>query len=182
MAARLLTAQLLALSGAALLALSAVAATPHTTASAEPATWKACHRSDVRALRFIRVGQATLWRQSCTDEDLLSPPLRLEFRYFREVPGDAFAKAADNFLQRNLDDAAYQALEARLAEFNSHYQDIDDGDSYTLTSRPDGTLQLALNNRQLTLQQGDDFARAYMTIWFGEQPYSRQLKRNLLGN
>ncbi len=62
--------------------------------------WQQCHRSDVKALRFITVGEARLLRQDCNVDDLLAAPMRLEFSYQREVPGDAFAKAAMNFLEK----------------------------------------------------------------------------------
>ena len=43
--------------------------------------WQQCHRSDVKALRFITVGEARLLRQDCNVDDLLAAPMRLEFSY-----------------------------------------------------------------------------------------------------
>ena len=143
--------------------------------------WQQCHRSDVKALRFITVGEARLLRQDCNVDDLLAAPMRLEFSYQREVPGDAFAKAAMNFLEKNLSDSEFEQLKPRFERFNSHYQDIGDGDTYAMVYQ-DEQLQLLLNNDPLTSEQGAQFAEAYLTIWFQEKPYSSNLKQALLGN
>ncbi len=42
-------------------------------------------------------------------------------------------------------------------------------------------LTLALNGKTLTRQEGNDFARAYLSIWFGPTPYSPDMKQSLLG-
>lgn len=148
--------------------------------AAAAADWQLCHRLDVKALRFITVGEARLLREDCNSADLLAPPMRLEFSYDREVPGDAFAKAAMNFLEKNLNREDFQALKPRFERFNSHYKDIGDGDTYSMVYR-DGTLFLQLNDQPLTREEGDRFAKAYLRIWFGNDPYSSRLKSNLLG-
>ncbi|WP_370519506.1 chalcone isomerase family protein [Alcanivorax sp. DP30] len=142
--------------------------------------WQRCHRADVKALKVFTVGEASLYRENCNAADLLAPPLKLAFRYFRDVPGDAFGKAAMHFLEKNLDESRFERLEPELATFNQYYQDVGDGDQYTLTY-DDGALTLALNGKALTKQSGDDFAHAYLTIWFGPDPYSPAMKESLLG-
>ncbi|MEQ3722833.1 chalcone isomerase family protein [Alcanivorax sp.] len=161
------------------LLLATAAITPPGYASDSDPSWQVCTRSDVKALRFITVGEATLSRHDCQTNDIQTPPLRLTFRYFRDVPGDAFAKAALNFLEKNLEPTEFDQYQARFRQFNSHYQDISDGDAYTLTYRADG-LTLALNDQPLANETGATFARYYLRIWFGETPYSRSLKENLL--
>ena len=165
------------ISAGLLLAAAAIASPGYASESEQP--WQVCTRSDVKALRFITVGEATLSRHDCQADDLLSPPLRLTFRYFRDVPGDAFAKAALNFLEKNLQATEFDRYQSRFQAFNSHYQDISDGDAYSLTYREDG-LTLALNNQLLASEAGTTFARYYLRIWFGETPYSQSLKENLL--
>ena len=164
------------LTPAALLLAGAATAAPGY-ASDQP--WQVCTRSDVKALRFITVGEATLSRHDCQTDDLQSPPLRLTFRYFRDVPGDAFAKAALNFLEKNLQATEFNRYQDRFQAFNSHYQDINDGDAYSLTYREDG-LTLALNNQPLVSETSATFARHYPRILLGATPYSLSLKEHLL--
>lgn len=148
--------------------------------TAHPDPWQTCQQAEVKALRLITVAQATLYRPDCRNGPPLAPPLQLVFRYQRSVPGDAFSKAADHLLRRNLPAPSYDALSPRLARFNQHYRDIEPGDVYTLRHR-DGSLTLLLNGEPLVHEPGNDFARAYLSIWFGPQPYSDKLKNALLG-
>ncbi|MAX55190.1 MAG: hypothetical protein CL537_06730 [Alcanivoracaceae bacterium] len=151
----------------------------HTTAQADD-TWQACHQADVKALRVFTVGEAILSRKNCQASDLLTPPVKLEFAYFREVPGDAFAKAAMHYLEKNLTKDTFTALSPRLEAFNQHYRDVSDGDRYALIWQQQ-RLELFLNGTLLTHETGDTFARHYLQIWFGNTPYSRSLKQDLLG-
>lgn len=140
-----------------------------------------CRSAPVKALRFIEVGKAMLWRDNCVGgQAALQPPLLLEFAYQREVPGSAFSQAAMAMIERNVGDTTFAELKARLERFNSHYRDIGDGDRYQLRYLPGGELELLLNDQLLTREQGHDFASAYLNIWFGPQPYSESLKKQLL--
>lgn len=145
--------------------------------------WQTCTRAPVKALKFIQVGTASLSKPTCDGrgERLLAPPLQLDFAYTRAVPGDAFAEAAMVMIERNVDADRFASLAPRLKAFNRAYRDIDDGDRYRLQYLPSGELQLWLNNEKLATEQGHDFARAYLTIWFGERPYSDTMKDTLLG-
>lgn len=160
---------------------SALADESVSFAEIEQMGWSECTRSDVRALRFIRVGEASLSKPDCSEGELLEPPMRLEFGYFRDVPGDAFGKAADNFLRKNMSDDTYNEFSVRFDEFNQQYVDIGDGDTYSLTYLENGELVLGLNGTELYRESGHEFAELYFTIWFGDDPYATRLKNNLLG-
>ncbi|WP_111655989.1 chalcone isomerase family protein [Isoalcanivorax indicus] len=160
-------------------------------ASPDPATWleeqdirlTECGRGTVRALRVIRVGEAVLYRDDCRRHSSpMEAPLRLQFSYRRDVPGDAFGKAAEAMIERNVSAETFAALQERLQAFNARYRDIGDGDTYQLDYGPDGTLLLSLNGELLATEQGDDFAQSYLTVWFGDRPYNDRLKQDLLGH
>ena len=146
-------------------------------------SWETCNEAPVKALGFITVGKAALSKPACdaAGDTLLAPPLHLEFAYTRAVPGDAFAKAAMVMIERNIDAQRFNDIAERLRAFNSGYRDIDDGDRYRLVYLPSGELQLWLNDEQLAVEQGHDFAEAYLSIWFGQKPYSDAMKETLLG-
>lgn len=139
-----------------------------------------CSSADVKALKVFNVGQASLFRADCSAADPLAPPMRLAFGYNREVPGDAFAKAARKMIERNVSDDTFKALKPRIETFNSHYRTTRDGDRYTLDYGQDQSLVLRLNGEKLAEEQGKEFAQAYFTIWFGDDPYSDNLKEELL--
>lgn len=139
-----------------------------------------CSSANVKALKVFNVGQASLFRADCAAADPLAPPMRLAFGYNREVPGDAFAKAARKMIERNVSEDTFEALKARIDAFNSHYRTTRDGDRYTLDYDDDQSMVLRLNGEKLAEEQGENFAQAYFSIWFGDDPYSDDLKEELL--
>ncbi|PKM21548.1 MAG: hypothetical protein CVV10_08815 [Gammaproteobacteria bacterium HGW-Gammaproteobacteria-14] len=158
-------------------------ATQHPSYIDEQQVLMLCNKAPVHALRFIHVGEASLWRDSCDSEEqnsALQPPLLLEFAYQRNVPGSAFARAATTMIERNIDSAEFRALADRLEAFNSHYIAIGSGDRYQLRYLADGTLDLLLNDSLLASEKGHEFAQSYLSIWFGDQPYSERMKEQLL--
>lgn len=54
-----------------------------------------------------------------------------------------------------------------------------DGDRYTLDYDDDQSMVLRLNGEKLAEEQGEDFAQAYFSIWFGDDPYSDDLQEEL---
>ena len=147
----------------------------------ETTSLETCTEAEVRAWRFIRVGQARLALADCSSlSHPFAPPLKLTFAYGREVPGHAFSESAMAMLERNLDGDSFQAKRDRFEEFNSAYRDTSDGDVYQLHFGSGGEFVLTFNGEVIAREQGDDFANAYMTIWFGERPFSRPLKTALL--
>ena len=144
------------------------------------AAWQTCASAPVKALKFFDVGEARLARDDCSTRSPLTPPLQLTFAYHRAIPGDAMAKAALVMVERNLEQAQFEKLAPRLRAFSSGYRDISSGDQYVLRYNDDGSLSLWLNDQLLRSEQGHDFARAYLSIWFGPEPYSDELKQRLL--
>ncbi len=140
-----------------------------------------CSATTVRALRFIRVAEARLKLDDCDRLQWpLEPPLVLELSYHRAVPAHAFDEAARAMLERNLEEERWRSLQSRVDTFNRGYRDVEDGDVYRLHYDRDGSLRLALNGQTIAREQGHDFARAYLHIWFGEEPYSSRMKASLL--
>ena len=153
-----------------------------TPASAQT-TWHQCSQAPVVALAFFTVGEVSLARPDCALQAQWSePPLQLTFAYHHAVPGDAFARSSLEMIRRNIDPGTFARLEPRLRAFNSVYRDIDAGDAYRLRYLHGDRVELWLNDTLLTQEQGKDFALAYLSIWFGQDPYSDKMKRLLLGS
>lgn len=142
-----------------------------------------CGEAAIKAWRFIHVGQASLLSRTCEDLDerQLTAPLVLHFDYQRSIPASAFRRAGATLIERNIDQQALDAIADRLQRFNQGYRDIAPGDRYTLRYTLEGQLQMWLNGELLAQEYGNDLARAYLSIWFGEHPYSARMKQALLG-
>lgn len=151
-----------------------------TSSLAQASELQPCSQAEVKALGFIRVATVSLWQSDCSQAKL-TPPLQLRFDYVRSVPGDAMAKAAMFMVERNIEPAQFDVLANRLQAFNNEYQDTRKGDRYELVYNNDGTVEMRLNGETLAREQGHEFARAYLQIWFGPKPYSDSMKQTLLG-
>lgn len=106
----------------------------------------------------------------------------LELHYNVGISAEQFRKSGDAILRRNLDDAAWQAIQDRLARLNAAYQDVGKGDRYALVYTPQGGTTLKLNSTPLVTIEGADFARAYFSIWLGEDAVKESFRRDLLGS
>lgn len=149
--------------------------------SAPVINWQMCSQAEVRAFVIFSVAHAQLYRQYCPAGQLpLTPPLMLVFRYSRDVPADAFQRSSVHMIKKNLSAQAYASLSTRIANFNRGYRNTQDGDVYRLEYRHDGRFLLYFNGQQVASEKGDDFAHAYLSIWFGTEPYSNNLKQALL--
>ncbi len=107
-------------------------------------------------------------------------PKRLELHYFWSIGGEGFGKAADQILEQNLDEPSLARLRERLDRLHALYQDVKDGDRYSLTYLPGVGTELAKNGKPLGTIPGADFAQAYFSIWLGAAPIDDSLKRQLL--
>lgn len=140
-----------------------------------------CNVATVKAFVFFDVSKASLYRQSCQHSPLaISAPLMLTFHYTRDVPAKAFRKSSRHFIKKNLDASLYQQLAARISAFNAGYKDTHAGDTYRLEYRRDQRFLLYFNGHLIARENGKLFAQAYLSIWFGDKPFSDALKAALL--
>lgn len=130
------------------------------------------------------LGDAALYRQDCNaDKNVLTDsPVYVEFAYKRSLEGKDFAETAEKLISRNISEQTFQKIAADLNAFNKAYKSIEDGDRYTIAYSQQSGLVLSLNGEVLTRSDNQQLAQHYFTIWFGDKPFSNQLKDNLLGN
>jgi hypothetical protein len=107
-------------------------------------------------------------------------PKRLELEYFWEIDGEKFGPAAESVLERNLDPQSLERLRPQIEALHERYQDVRPGDRYALTYLPGEGTELAKNGLRLALVPGEEFARAYFSIWLGESPLDRELRDQLM--
>lgn len=140
-------------------------------------------RHHYRAYRTISICTVALYASRNAsaaypfDED---EAVALEFTYHRPIPKTALIAQADKSLER-LDAALYsKAVAPSLAKINSAYEDVDQGDRYTLAFEPGEGTRLFLNGALVTTIPGHEFALAYFGIWLGDHALSDRLRSALL--
>jgi len=114
------------------------------------------------------------------DNVLADVPKRLEFVYFGGLNAEDFVEAANESLAKNLNAEQLEQFSQEIEAFNSLYVDIEKNDRYAISYSPDGGLRLAHNGEELGEVGNAEFAAAYFTIWFGDNPFNSHLKTSLL--
>lgn len=107
-------------------------------------------------------------------------PKRLELEYFGAIPAQDFIDAANESLAGNLQAEMLEQLRDRIDAFNDLYVDIARNDRYAISYVPGHGTELSHNGEVLGRVEGADFAEAYFQIWFGPEPFNRNLKTSLL--
>ena len=142
---------------------------------------KLCSQAELKAFHLIHVGNAALYLEDCNKiSNIFSlTPKRLRFLYDTTIPAKAFRDASYEYLEINLGDKFGQ-WKTSFDQFNNNYQDIKTGDYYDLIYDPLTGLLLQLNGKDLSRIQDRDIALAYLNVWFGNEPFSEDLKNKLL--
>jgi hypothetical protein len=108
-------------------------------------------------------------------------PRRLEIEYLYGFSQKQLADATRDGIARNVGDEQAAALAAPIARLSALYRDVQPGDRYALSYVPGAGTELSLNGESLGVVPGTGFSRALFSIWFGDAPFSEDLKRDLLG-
>lgn len=107
---------------------------------------------------------------------------QLVLEYKVDITADQFRDSGNKFLERNVDETTLEAIQDRLERLNDAYVDVGKGDRYALAYLPGKGTTLLLNGEPLVTVEGADFARAYYTIWLGEDPVKDSFRDALVGN
>jgi len=107
-------------------------------------------------------------------------PQELILHFVRNVDADDLRKAFIEGFERT---AANQsaALKERIARLNTWMTDMKRGQSMSFVRRPNSGVQVSVNGERKGTLEGEDFARAFVSIWLGETPPNPDLKIGLLG-
>ena len=130
---------------------------------------------------MIKVHASALWLPAAEADPLADVAKRFELHYFHDIEAADFRKATDESLARSADPAAVAALRPRIDRFNALYQDIADGQRYSLTYRPGVGTELAKDGVVLGTIEGADFAHALFGIWLGPKAIDDGFRERILG-
>ncbi|MDT8310176.1 MAG: chalcone isomerase family protein [Methylophaga sp.] len=141
-----------------------------------------CAHTPMKKMLF-NLGDVALYAENCAvvkADSLTSQPINLTFKYERNFDGEDFIRSSDELIKRNTDATEYQTIKADLAAFNASYQAIADGEHYDIGWSEASGLILSKNDRQLSQADSASLAAIYFRIWFGNEPFSQNIKEALL--
>ena len=73
------------------------------------------------------------------------------------------------------------ALKDRIATLNGWMADMKSGQKMTFIFKPGTGVQVDVNGQAKGTIKGDDFAKAFLSIWLGAEPPNPEIKAGLLG-
>ena len=108
-----------------------------------------------------------------------SEPTELVLHFVRDVGADDVRKGFDEGFEKNAK-AQLPALKERIAKLNGWIPDVKSGQKLTFVRKPGAGVQVDVNGSVKGTISGDDFAKAFLSIWLGDPPNS-EIKTGLLG-
>jgi len=110
---------------------------------------------------------------------------RVAIYMLRDVGAEQFAGALTDGMKDNVSEAEMKAFEPRLKQLvaiMAEMKEAKKGLRITLDWLPAGGTQVTVDGKAAgTPIPGDDFYRALLKIWLGENPVQADLKKALLG-
>ena len=108
-------------------------------------------------------------------------PTRLVLQFVRDLTAQQARDAWAKDLSRDRTPADLLPLQSRLAQLQAWMQDLHTGQRLSFTRLPGEGMTVALDDQVKGTLPGDDFARAFLAIWLGDDASARKIKRSLLG-
>ena len=106
-------------------------------------------------------------------------PKALALQFVRNVAADDLVKAWSEGFEKNAK-AEMPALQERIATLGGWMTDVKAGQRLDFSYSPGTGVQVDMNGATKGVIKGDDFARAFFSIWLGDPP-NAEIKRGLLG-
>jgi hypothetical protein len=130
----------------------------------------------------VYVGALYVARTSHDPQPLIDPgaPAELILHFVRNVGGGDLKNAWKEGFERTAKDQM-AALGARVTMLSSWMSDIKTGQRLTFVRLPGTGIQVSFNGSVKGTITGDDFSRAFLSIWLGNEPPNAELKAGLLG-
>lgn len=107
-------------------------------------------------------------------------PQELVVHFVRNVDVEDLHKAFGEAFERSPAGQS-PSMKERIAKLNGWMRDMKTGQRLTFVRLPHSGLQVSVDGAHQGTIEGDDFARAFLSIWLGESPPNPELKSGLLG-
>jgi len=143
----------------------------------------------LRTKYFLNVYVAGLYlvEKKVTPADILALPgaKRITMRLMRDVSAKQLTDALELGIRDNTSSAERETLSSRLSELTAimnALQSAKKGDLIALDWIPGSGTRIVLNGEPRgKVIAGEDFYRALLRIWLGDEPAQESLKKALLG-
>jgi hypothetical protein len=109
-----------------------------------------------------------------------STPKQLVLHFVRDVGVDDLNEAWNEGFSANAK-TQLPALETRVTTLESWMADMNTGERLSFTYEPGAGIEVDVGGDSKGTIEGDDFARAFLSIWLGAHPPNAGLKSGLLG-
>ena len=130
----------------------------------------------------VYVGALYLVKTSSDASAILgsNAPMEVALQFVRSVGADDLRKGWSEGFEKNAKDQL-PALKDRIAMINGWMADAKSGERLTFIHRPGAGVEVNVNGTVKGTVKGDDFAKAFLSIWLGADPPNPELKAGLLG-
>jgi len=109
----------------------------------------------------------------------LDAPKMIQMDLVRGFSREKLINAFKDVIEKNYDDMS--AFQTEMDEFFAYFEnDAQEGDKLSFTYVPSMGLRTVLNGEDKGLITNFEFVKALWTVWFGEEPASDGLKKDLL--
>lgn len=105
---------------------------------------------------------------------------QLILRFVRDVDARDIAAAWQAGFESNAKPQLV-VLQERIRRLQAWMPDLKTGQDLTFTSKPGAGILVEANGRKQGTLEGEDFAKAFLSIWLGNHPANPGLKAGLLG-
>lgn len=107
-------------------------------------------------------------------------PYELILQFVRDVGASDVAKGWEEGFEKNAK-GQLPALKERIATLSGYMSDVKTGQRLTFSFKPGVGVQVNVNGTVKGAIKGDDFGKAFLSIWLGAEPPNPEIKVGLLG-
>ena len=134
------------------------------------------------AVAKVYVAGLYLERKSASADEILgsSSVRKIVLHFVRDVSREQITGAWSEGFEKNAG-PALPGLRERIAALNAVMPDLAVGDALAFTAAPGKGVVVEVRGKEAATIDGDDFARALLSIWLGAAPPNAALKEGLLG-
>lgn len=129
----------------------------------------------------VYIGALYLAERSADPEAILNSPApkKLVLHFLRNVGSGDLTEAWDEGFEKN---AAREipVLKERIEKIKSFTKDMKTGQELAFTYKPGAGIETDIDGVVMGTVEGDDFSRAFLSIWLGANPPNQSLKDGLL--